>query len=168
MQTIPLYDGKMDPVAHVQTYRTWMNIAKADASTLYNAFPLTLSRPAQVWFGRLREGTISSFEQLKKQFIAQFLSSRSQNYGSKYMKTIRQKDDESMREYLERFDEAILQCPMVSQESILSVVQEGLRPSQFLYKISWKMSKTCAELKFKAFSHASTDEDIKGKKGEPS
>ena len=46
MLTIPLYDGKIDPGAHVQTYRTWMNIAKADAATLCNVFPLTLSGPA--------------------------------------------------------------------------------------------------------------------------
>ena len=84
------------------------------------------------------------------------------------MKTIHQKDGESMSEYLEQFDEAVLQCPMVSQESILSVVQEGLRPSQFLHKISRKMPKTYAELKIKAFSHVSADEYIKGKKGEHS
>ena len=72
-----------------------------------------------------------------------------------------------MREYLERFDEAVLQCPMVSQESILSAVQEGLKPSQFLHKISRKMPKTYAELKIKAFSHALVDEYIKGKKEEP-
>ena len=65
-----------------------MNIAKVDAPTLCNAFPLTLSSPAQVWFGRLRAGTITSFEQLKEQFIAQFLSSQPQNHGSNYLKTI--------------------------------------------------------------------------------
>ena len=73
-----------------------------------------------------------------------------------------------MREYLERFDEAVLQCPMVSQESILSAVQEGLKPSQFLHKISRKMPKTYAKLKIKAFSHASADEYMKGKIREPS
>ena len=72
-----------------------------------------------------------------------------------------------MREYLERFDEVVLQCPMVSQESILSAVQEGLRPNQFLHKISRKMPKTYAELKIKALSHASADEYMKGKKGQP-
>ena len=46
MPTIPLHDGKMDPVAHVETYKTWMTIAKADEVTLCNAFPLTLSGPA--------------------------------------------------------------------------------------------------------------------------
>ena len=66
MPTILLYDGKIDPVVHVQIYRTWMNIAKADASTLCNAFPLTLSGPAHVWFSRLRAGMITSFEQLKE------------------------------------------------------------------------------------------------------
>ena len=50
MPTIPLYDGKTDLVAHVQTCRTWMNIAKVDVSTLCNVFPLTLSGPAHAWF----------------------------------------------------------------------------------------------------------------------
>ena len=98
---IPQYNGKTDLVAHVQTYRTWMSIVKADAPTLCNAFSLTLTRPAQAWFGRFHTGMITSFEQLKEQFIAQFLSSRQQNRGSNYLKTIRQKDEESMREYLE-------------------------------------------------------------------
>ena len=79
MLTIPLYDGKINPVAHVQTYWTWMNIAKADATTLCNAFPLTLPGPAQAWFGRLCTRMISSFEHLQDQFIAQFLSSQPQN-----------------------------------------------------------------------------------------
>ena len=72
---IPLYNGKTDPVAHVQTYRTWMNIAKTDVPILCNAFPLTLSGLAQAWFRRLCARTISSSEQLKEQFIAQFLVS---------------------------------------------------------------------------------------------
>ena len=72
-----------------------------------------------------------------------------------------------MREYLEWFDELVLQCPMVSQEIILSVIQERLWPSQFLHKISRKMPKTYAKLKMKAFSHASANEYIKGKKSEP-
>ena len=106
-----------------------MSIAKVDAPTLWNAFPLTLTWPTQAWVKKLRAGTISNFEQLKEQFIAQFLSSRPQNRGSNYLKTIWQRDGKSMREYLEQFDEAVLQCPMVSQESILSAVQEGLKPS---------------------------------------
>ena len=56
---------------------------------------------------------------------------------------------------------------MVSQESILSTVQEGLKPSQFLHKISRKMPKIYAELKIKAFSYALVDENVKGKKKEP-
>ena len=56
---------------------------------------------------------------------------------------------------------------MVSQESILSSVHEGLKPSQFLHKISRKMPKTYAELKIKAFSHASANEYMKSKKWKP-
>ena len=46
MSSIRLYDGKTDPIAHVQTYMTWMNITEADAPTLCNAFLFTLYGPA--------------------------------------------------------------------------------------------------------------------------
>ena len=89
---IPQYDRKTDPVTHVQTYKTWMNIAKVDLPTMCNVFPLALSRPTQAWFRGLRAGTVTSFKQLKEQFITQFLSSRPQNWGSNHLKTIFQKD----------------------------------------------------------------------------
>ena len=168
MPIIPLYDEKTNPLAYVQTYKMLMNITMADVLTLCNAFPLTLFRPAQAWSRRLRTRMISSFGKLKEQFITQFLSSQPQNHRSNYLKTIRQKNGESMREYLEWFDEAILLCPMVSQESILSVIQEGLRPSQFLHKLSRKIPKTYTKLKIKAFFHALADEYVKRKKGKPS
>ena len=66
MPTIPLYDWKMVLVAHVQTYKTWMTITKADTATLCNTFPPTLSGPSQAWFGRLHSGTISNFEKIKE------------------------------------------------------------------------------------------------------
>ena len=56
MSSIPLYDEKTDPIAHVQTYKTWMNIAKADALTLCNVFPLTLSRPPKHGLGGCTQG----------------------------------------------------------------------------------------------------------------
>ena len=56
MPTIPLYDGKTDPVAHIQTYKAWMNIAKADALTLCNAFPLTLSGSPKHGLGGCTQG----------------------------------------------------------------------------------------------------------------
>ena len=85
-----------------------MNIAKADAPNLNNVFSFTLSGPTQAWFESLLVGTISSFEKFQEQFIAQFLSSQPHNRGSNYLKTIHQKDGESMREYLKQFDEVVL------------------------------------------------------------
>ena len=56
MPAILQYNGKTDPVAHVQIYRTWMSIAKADAPTLCNAFPLTLTEPAKLGSGGYKQG----------------------------------------------------------------------------------------------------------------
>ena len=72
MLTIPLYDGKTDLVGHMRTYRTWMNIAKVDTSTMCNAFPVTMSRLAQAWFGRLRAGQFPTSSNLRNSSLPNF------------------------------------------------------------------------------------------------
>ena len=101
-----------------------MTIAKADPATLCNAFPLTLTGSAQIWYGRLEAESIKDFEALCEAFVLQFLGSRIQQ-GWSYLKTIKQGESESLRSYLARFDAAVLECPGVTQETILNAAQEG-------------------------------------------
>ena len=56
MSTIPLYDGKTDLIAHVQTDRTRMNIAKANASILCIHFSLLCLGPSKHGLGGCAQG----------------------------------------------------------------------------------------------------------------
>ncbi|URD93608.1 Retrotransposon protein [Musa troglodytarum] len=60
LPSIDLYDGVSDPADH-------------DA-LMCRAFPTTLKGPARAWYNTLKSGTVSSFEQLAKDFELHFLA----------------------------------------------------------------------------------------------
>lgn len=59
--------------------------------------------------------SVKYFDQLYEVFVTQFLRSRVQKSGSNYLKSIRQKVDELLKDYLERFDATMLEWPDVEK-----------------------------------------------------
>lgn len=73
---IEMYDGSRDPVDHLKNFKVHMTLHGFPGKIACRAFRLTLKGMALGWFGALRPGSINSFEELAKQFLAQFMASR--------------------------------------------------------------------------------------------
>lgn len=74
--TMELYDGGRDPLKHLDTFKTHMTLHGYPGEVACRAFPWTLKRLAQVWFGSLAPGSINSFNELAQIFLTQFMSSQ--------------------------------------------------------------------------------------------
>ena len=81
LPTTSTYDGKTDPLPHIQHYQMWMKVGRHSPAIMCQAFCLTLSGPAYQWFLKLRHGTIQSFEELQQSFLTRFNDSRERNLG---------------------------------------------------------------------------------------
>ncbi|KAF7828870.1 Protein RADIALIS-like 1 [Senna tora] len=77
------YDGTTDPDAHIKAYMAAMLYAGATDEAMCRAFPSTLKEDAQLWFGELKQCSISSFEDLAEEFSNYFAT----------CKKIRRQDD---------------------------------------------------------------------------
>lgn len=64
MPSIAFYDGKEDPVMHVEVFHALMDCEKVAKLSRCRAFPLTLLRLAQSWHSKFLTESIISFEQL--------------------------------------------------------------------------------------------------------
>ena len=71
MPVIKQYEGLTDPISHFEIYRTWMNVRRATPNIKCQAF--TLSGIALEWFRGLKPRSIASFDQLRTEFISQFI-----------------------------------------------------------------------------------------------
>ena len=91
MPTMPTYDGSKDPVEHVDTFRTWMELQGVRDAIKCRAFPFTLGGPARGWYRQLKPRSISSFKDLTRFFVTQFLGGRDHKKPATHLLTIRQK-----------------------------------------------------------------------------
>ncbi|TXG57416.1 hypothetical protein EZV62_018729 [Acer yangbiense] len=65
-----------DPDDHLDSYLDWMNMQGASDAVKCRVFPLTLSGDARTWYGSLKRQSISSFNELSKEFCSGFAASR--------------------------------------------------------------------------------------------
>ena len=73
MPTLDSYDGTHDPCDHIATFKTTMHLQSVLDEIICRAFPTTLKGPAKVWFGKLPPNTITSFQELSKLFVNNFI-----------------------------------------------------------------------------------------------
>ena len=73
MSSLHSYDGMRDPFDHIATFKTTMHIQGVLDEIMCRAFPTTLKGPARVWFSNIPPNSVSSFEELSKLFVKNFI-----------------------------------------------------------------------------------------------
>ena len=65
---LPTYTGKEDPVLHIEKFEDQMELLGVEHDYRCRVFPTTLSDSAQEWYGKFKPGSITSWEQFRKEF----------------------------------------------------------------------------------------------------
>ena len=73
MLSLDSYDGTRDPFDHIATFKTTMYLQGVPDEIMCRAFPTTLKGPARVWFSKIPPNSVSSFEELSKLFVNNFI-----------------------------------------------------------------------------------------------
>ncbi|KAL0454894.1 UNVERIFIED_CONTAM: hypothetical protein Slati_0828600 [Sesamum latifolium] len=110
-------------------------------------FVTTFIRAAHQWFNELPVGAIGSFQEFRSLFLHQFASSRKLRKTELSLFAVRQKDNEPLKEYLQRFNAAVLEVPSAAQEVKASAFSQGLLDGDFFKSLAKKpVSKFDAHL----------------------
>ncbi|XP_052203039.1 uncharacterized protein LOC127808504 [Diospyros lotus] len=100
-----------------------------DDEIMCRAFPLTLTGHARAWFNGLPETSISSFRQLKIEFIKVFIINSQRKKDATYLLSIRQGHKETLRHYVDRFRNAMLEiCNLPIEMAVSAMFQETRLP----------------------------------------
>ncbi|KAL0433889.1 UNVERIFIED_CONTAM: hypothetical protein Slati_2723200 [Sesamum latifolium] len=73
------------------------------------------------WFNQLPSGTIEGFEQLSQRFLHHCAINKRYPKTASYLFMIIQRENENLREYVQRFSEAVLEVPHVSPELLARI-----------------------------------------------
>ncbi|KAF5756336.1 putative retrotransposon gag domain-containing protein [Helianthus annuus] len=99
---IRTYDGSEDPEHHLQIFTGAARIEKWSNAECCLMFMQTLIGSARIWFNDLPARRIRSFDDLSKGFLANFSQQRRYVKDATVIFQIKQRYNESLREFIER------------------------------------------------------------------
>ncbi|KAL0444080.1 UNVERIFIED_CONTAM: hypothetical protein Slati_2130700 [Sesamum latifolium] len=85
-------------------------------------------------------GAIGRFQEFRSLFLHQFASSRRHQKTELSIFSIRQKEGESLKEYLQRFNSASLEVPSATQEVKASAFTQGLLDEDSFKSLAKKLA----------------------------
>ena len=127
MPQIQQYSGTSDPVEHAELYRDQMMIKGVSDNAMCRMFPHTLTGPAKSWFRLLKAGSVSSLDQLLKDFVHEFGYASAQDITSSKLAFIKQGDSESLAEYVTHFHQEMLRTGTFGHQHTLIHFEKNLR-----------------------------------------
>ena len=114
-------------------------------------FPTTLTGAAKSWFDKFRRHSITSWDQLSADFRKQFRNAKTRKPEASSLANIKQRKNETLKDYLARFSLAAAQARGVDDGSHLMAVRAGILPRSILWKeLQMKPVDTLAEFNRRA------------------
>ncbi|XP_022014325.1 uncharacterized protein LOC110913815 [Helianthus annuus] len=100
---IRTYDGTEDHEDHLQIFTSAARIGKWSNAECCLMFMQTLVGSVRIWFNDLPARSVRSFDDLSKGFLANFSQQRRYVKDATVIFQIKQRDDESLREFIEKY-----------------------------------------------------------------
>ncbi|KAL0402057.1 UNVERIFIED_CONTAM: hypothetical protein Slati_4235600 [Sesamum latifolium] len=132
------YDGTTDPQEHLSRFENVALLHRYTDDIKCRVFVVIFVRAAQQWFNQLPPVVIGSFREFRSLFLHQFASSRKHRKTELSLFSIRQKEGESVKDYLQRFNTAALEVPSATQEVKASTFAQGLMDGDFFKSLAKK------------------------------
>jgi hypothetical protein len=143
---IDQYDGTSNPEKFIQVYQTGIKAAGGDDRVKANFLHTALTGAARSWLINLPEASIQSWNQLCAIFIGNFQGTYERPSTAETLKTIKQRHDESLRNYVKRFCNARNAIPHIQDIEIINTFRDGVSDIKTVEEIAMKKPKTVADL----------------------
>ena len=108
--TLQAFDGKGSPNQHIYYFKSQTKNGIDNDAILAHLFIDTLKGLAFEWFMKLPEGSIKNWGDLKKFFLTRFFEDNSKITVPTLL-AIKQRKGESVKIFVERFQNMVLRCP---------------------------------------------------------
>ncbi len=123
------YNGRTDPVAHIDHYHHRMALWRYKDPLMCRIFPSSLGEVALRWFNQLERGSIGSWSQMAEVFVGRFITNSRRSRGLDTLMVIRLGSNESLKDYSARFWETYNDIDGCAEDTALQAFKLGLPPS---------------------------------------
>ncbi|XP_058106678.1 uncharacterized protein LOC131249988 [Magnolia sinica] len=127
-----------------------MQIQSATEAMMCRAFSITLSEATRNWYRQLKPRSINTFAELNRAFMTQFIVGKKSCKSSAHLLTLNQGSNESLKEFISRFNEETLQVDDYDEKMTLYALTSGLKEGKFLFSIGKSPPTTMSEFMSRA------------------
>ncbi|GLT62784.1 hypothetical protein SLA2020_353940 [Shorea laevis] len=125
------YDGTKDPDDHLHAFYSCMQAQNASDALMCKIFPSTLRGNARTWYYSLPPRSISSYTEMASAFATKFSSRRLIRKTTSELMRVKQREGESLKNYMSRFNDAVLEVSSFDQAVGVAAVISGLNHERF-------------------------------------
>ena len=164
MPSLDSYDGTCNPFDRIATFKTTMHLQGVLDEIMCRAFPTTLKGPARVWFSKIPLNTVSSFKELIKLFVNNFIKGQRHKCCLSSLLTIERGENESLRSFITRFNREALTADEMDDKLLSAAFHNGVNSDLFIHKLYEQEPQTMSELVHLAQNFMNAEDAIIAKK----
>ncbi|KAH9688200.1 Ribonuclease H [Citrus sinensis] len=129
------YSGRTDPLVHIERFNDITGVQGLSRPQRCRVFPLSLEGRAREWYRKLPRGSIKTFEQMCQEFAEQFSGAMAPEDDMMELKSMKQGEQETLREFIKRFHRAVLDLGAFNHPQALRGLKEGVKIGRLWYNL---------------------------------
>ncbi|GKC88510.1 reverse transcriptase domain-containing protein [Tanacetum coccineum] len=143
---VKTYDGSGDPKDHLKLFQAATKTERWAMPTWCHMFNSTLTGNARVWFDKLPRESIDSYEDLRTAFRENYLQQTKHINDPVEIHHIKQKDGESMENFMERYKAKILDVEGAPECMKISGFMHGITHPELIKRLYEKIPRSMDEM----------------------
>ncbi|GKV06276.1 hypothetical protein SLEP1_g18175 [Rubroshorea leprosula] len=152
------YDGAKDPDDHLHAFYSCMQAQNASDTLMCKIFPSTLRGNARTWYYSLPPRSISSYTKMASAFATKFSSRRLIRKTTSELMRVKQRDGESLKNYMSRFNDAVLEVSSFDQAVGIAAVISNLKHDRFRDSLIKHAATTFSEVNDRSLKFITAEE----------
>ncbi|GKV27534.1 hypothetical protein SLEP1_g36698 [Rubroshorea leprosula] len=152
------YDGTKDPDDHLHAFYSCMQAQNASDALMCKIFPSTLRGNTRTWYYSLPPRSISSYTEMASAFTTKFSNRRLIRKTTTELMRVKQRDGESLKNYMSRFNDAVLEVSSFDQAVGIAAVISGLKHDRFRDSLIKHAATTFSEVNDRSLKFITAEE----------
>ncbi|GKV51226.1 hypothetical protein SLEP1_g57895 [Rubroshorea leprosula] len=152
------YDRTKDPDDHLHAFYSCMQAQNASDALMCKIFPSTLRGNARTWYYSLPPRSISSYTEMASAFATKFSSRRLIRKTTTELMRVKQREGESLKNYMSRFNDAVLEVSSFDQAVGIAAVISGLKHDRFRDSLIKHAATTFSEVNDRSLKFITAEE----------
>ncbi|XP_012857079.1 PREDICTED: uncharacterized protein LOC105976357 [Erythranthe guttata] len=155
---LPQFERTTDPQEHIEKFHAMADLYGPTDAAMCKMFRTTLSKRAMNWFKSQPTGSIDTFVRLSQRFTDQFAINKQYAKTPAHIFSVVQRDNETLRNYIKRFVEAVHEVPSVGQDMLSGIMHLNLKSGRFKESIAGRTPRNLEELLNRAEKYVRIEE----------